>query len=159
MAITPESIASHLAAFLVGAATSAAGKYFGTKYTEERLRKEGGAAMADNFKDLHLRMPELLLEMANDVCGDEKSLTREIIMLPSPGVTFNGSKVRFTYYESQHADLANKLSMIEERGFITPIVLGNGDTPAYRMTEAFVRLLKGSEKARPLAKDSGKQSF
>ena len=87
-------------------------------------------------------MPDLLAEMKADVVGDKTGLVRELVLLPSRGVIFNGSKPRFLYYEDAHSDLRNKISLLSDDHYLSEV--STTDTPIFRMSEQFVRLLRAS---------------
>jgi hypothetical protein len=83
-------------------------------------------------------MPALLNEMRADLASD--SLVREFVTLPSHHNRFNhGDTKRFEYYGNVHQDLAGKVAMLENVGYICDVRVK--DYPIYRMTEEFVQLL------------------
>lgn len=92
------------------------------------------------FDELCEIMPGLLIEMKKDLSEDTTRLIREFVLLPVRGVIFNSTKRRFFYVESEHPDLKNKVDLLEQHGFVVDVTPRN--TPIYRMTEEFVRLLR-----------------
>lgn len=92
------------------------------------------------YRELRQLMPELLAEMKQDLADDESGLITELAVLPSETVIFNSAKSRFVYYENKHANLQNKIDMLEEHGLIRDVSTGN--VPIYRLTGEFIRALR-----------------
>lgn len=130
-----------LIAFLIGIATGAAGQYFADKYSDRRRKKEAEKRTRQTFRDIADKMPALLKEMKDDLATDSMNLVREFFVLPSKGVSVGGSsKRRFTYFETEHEALREKLDLLAHAGFITDVSPGN--TPIFRMEEFFVHFLQ-----------------
>ena len=137
---------SHLVAFLVGALTGAAGQYLGDKYSDRRREKEAARRTLKSFRQIAAKMPALLREMRDDLLNDSTDTVREFFVLPNKRVSLGGStKRRFTYFESEHEGLREKLDLLEQEGFIVDVTPNN--TPLYRMNEHFVSFLRTELKA------------
>ena len=130
---------SEMVAFLLGVASGAGGKYYADKSTDQRKEKEAVAREKRIFKDLQKVMPELFNEMKAAVVGDKSSLVREFFVAPNECVTVTSSKPRFVFYEEQHQDLLNKLSLLSDAGFLADVSVA--DTPIFRMSDKFVKLV------------------
>jgi len=131
---------SHAVAFLLGTATGAAGKYFADKYTDKRRKSEAVSERRRSFRAVRDLMPRLIGEMREDVTSSENRTLRELVVLPNRQVLFtSGGQRRFTYYEDEHEDLRDKVTMLENLGYLLDVTPGN--TPIYRMNEHFVELL------------------
>jgi hypothetical protein len=91
---------SHLFAFLVGAATGAAGHYLGLKYTDKRRSQEQKENSRCTFNELNTRMPELFKEMRKDLLEDKSELVTEFVALPHRKIPFSSSKNSFYYFGS-----------------------------------------------------------
>ncbi|MFH1373850.1 MAG: toll/interleukin-1 receptor domain-containing protein [bacterium] len=85
-------------------------------------------------------MPELLAEMQQDIRSEGAELVRELVLLPSKFVPLYNTKKRFKYYEDEHADLENKIDLLEQLGLVYNVTPKT--TPIYRMTEEFVDWLR-----------------
>ena len=133
---------SEIMAFLLGVASGAGGKYFADKYTDQRKEKETATREKQKFKNIRKIMPELFNEMKADIAGDKSCLVREFFVLPNELLTVSSSKPRFSYFEEQHHDLRNKLSLLLDAGFILDVSVT--DTPIYRMSDKFVELIRTS---------------
>jgi len=131
---------THLVVFLVGALSGASGHYLGTKYTEQRHKKEDEIHKRKQFEHLKNVMPKLLEEMSEDVKNDKTKIVREFFILPNKRVLLGGSsKPRFPYYEDEHDNLKGKIDILEENSYVIDVTTGNA--PIYRMSEEFVDLL------------------
>jgi len=131
---------THVVAFLVGALSGASGHYLGTKYTEQRHKKEHEIQTRKQFEHLKNIMPKLLEEMLQDVKNDKTKIVREFFVLPNKRVSLGGSsKPRFLYYEDEHDNLKGKVDILEENFYVVDVTTGN--VPIYRMSEEFVELL------------------
>ena len=128
---------SYLITFLAGALTGAAGKYLADKYTDKRRNQEQQKGRRTAFTEVAGQMPALIKEMQDDFSKPECKIIREFYILPNDRVLFNsgGEKCLF-YYEDQHEDLAHKIRLLENYGFVYDITHTN--TPKYRMNEDFV---------------------
>lgn len=82
-------------------------------------------------------MPELLVEMKQDLASDETHLVREFIIAPNRHVVINSRKPRFIYYEDEHDYLSSKIDRLRECGLVDDV---NFPT-IFRMTDVFVELL------------------
>ena len=83
-------------------------------------------------------MPELLKTFWDDLQSDQ--FVREFFVIPNRQVRLGGSeKKRWIYYEEDYSNLLNKLSILEEFGFIEDVSIGNA--PIYRMTDDFIQML------------------
>jgi hypothetical protein len=107
--MTWAEIGSHSLAFLLGAATGAAGQYLADKYTDQRRRQEARSAVDTRWSKIQTAMPALIQEMKKDL--SENSLVREFIVLPNNRVPFGVGKLqpRFRYYEDEHPNLRGQL--------------------------------------------------
>lgn len=93
------------------------------------------------FESIKNQMPELIAEMKKDFEGEGGKFVREFFVLQKKTHHLGGSsKPRFIYYEEEHENLRGKLDILENHGYITDVTPGN--TPIYRMTEDFVRLVR-----------------
>ncbi len=87
----------------------------------------------------------LIQEMIEDLQNPGWETTREVVILPSPGVTFNATKQRFSLFESKHDNLRGAIDVLENNGLIVDVTPKT--TPVYRLKEEFVcALLAFSEK-------------
>ena len=128
---------SYLITFIIGAFTGAAGKYLADKYTDKRRSKEKETGKRKIFSNLAEKMPDLIKEMQEDLSKPECIVIREFYILSNDRVLFNsgGEKCLF-YYEDQHENLAHKIKLLENNGFVSDVTHTN--TPKYRIIEEFV---------------------
>ncbi|MDX2451279.1 hypothetical protein [Desulfosarcina sp.] len=133
-------IISHFIAFLIGALGGAFALYWGITYTKQRQQKEASSRLESNCKKVSYLMPKLIKEIKADIKNDESKVVREFVVLPTTKHSFSGSKGRFIYYEDQHKDLREHLHILEGSGFVLDVTSAN--TPAYRLTDEFIDLLK-----------------
>jgi hypothetical protein len=141
-----DAVATHSAAFLLGAAMAAAGQYLADRFTDQRRRQETRADIQARWAKIVGAMPAFIVEMKQNLSS--APLVREFIVLPSKHVAFGGGKLqpRFRYYEDEHPQLRGQLAMLEDYGYIRDVTPRN--TPIYRMTEEFVELVLRSEPGR-----------
>ena len=85
-------------------------------------------------------MDELLREMKRDVESDDSHLVREFALLSSKNVRFSSGKARFVYYKTEHPQLREKAELLVDRRLVQDVTPGN--TPIYRMSDAFIAMLK-----------------
>lgn len=132
-----------LSTFLLVTATGAAGGYFALKHTDLRRKKESSAKIKSDFHKIKGLMAQLISEIKGDLSNPEFCVVREFVILPNERVIFSKSQKRFVYFEDLHDDLQNKITMLENHGYIIDITPGN--TPIYLMTEEFVKLVLETE--------------
>jgi hypothetical protein len=131
---------STLIGFLVGTVTGAAGNYFANKFTDCRREQEAARQATKRFAAVRAQMPKLIEEMKTDLAGEGHAQIREFFVLPNKKVCLGGSKKpRFRYYEDEHDNLRGKLDILENADYLIDVTPGN--TPIFRMAEAFVELL------------------
>jgi hypothetical protein len=135
---------SYLITFLIGVLTGAAGKYIADKYTDKRHRKEQKMDLQNNFLKIANKMPDLIIDMRNDLLKSQFSVIREFYVLPNSRVPFySGEDKFFFYYEEKYDNLLHKIKLLEDYGFVkdlTPITI-----PKYRMSEEFVHCVINSK--------------
>jgi hypothetical protein len=107
--------------------------------TDEQIQLPNDNSPTKLFSKAFHLMPELFSEMKEDIIGDKTHLIREFVILPSKNVSFNPGKPRFYYFEDEHDNLRNKVSLLEEYGFVQDITPKN--SPIYRFKEDFIELL------------------
>jgi hypothetical protein len=146
MAFDPSSLldASHLVTFLGGAAIGCAGQYFGDRFTDQRRAQQVVSASKKRFLKLFEIMSVLMLEMSEDLNGDETAATREFVILPNRRVGFNSTIKRFYYFEEQHIDVKNQVELLIESGFVQRVHISSA--PIFRMREDLVDMLKALKK-------------
>lgn len=131
------TIATHAAAFLVGAITGAAGAYLADRFTDQRRRAESRSEAWRAFERVEQLMPELIKEMRADLA--ETPTARDFFVLSDERISINTSGQYLAYYEKAHSNMQEKLSILENHGYIVDITPGNAKK--YRMTEDFAVLL------------------
>ena len=85
----------------------------------------------------------LIDEMTVDLRTAESKYAHQLAVLPNRGVIYSPDKDQFTYYESEHEDLLNQISILQVAGFI--VAVRESAPPVFRMSEEFMRLLKGEQ--------------
>lgn len=135
------AVATHAFAFLIGAATGAAGQYFADKYTDQRRRQEGAAATKDEFARLFNLMPDLLREMQTDLSESSHATWREFFVIPK-GTHVWPTPNTFFYEDDLANDYLGKAKILANRGYVIDVT--PGDAPKFRMNEEFVTLLKAA---------------
>lgn len=106
-------------------------------------RRAPSAGSEGVFRQAERLMPSLIAEMRTDVRGDGTGLVREFWVLPTAGVVVNSSKDRFRYHESEHPDLGNQISWLEDEALVRDVTPGNA--PVFRFTSEFYDWLRGSD--------------
>lgn len=131
---------THLVVFLIGALSGASGHYLGTKYTEQRHKKESDIIASQKLEHLKNIMPKLIKEMSEDIKSDKTKIVREFVVLHNKRTGIGGmGQPRFAYYEDEHDNLKGEIDILEENSYVVDVTPGN--IPMYRMTEEFVDLL------------------
>jgi hypothetical protein len=135
---------SSIISFVVGTVAGASGMYYAEKLTDWRRIKESKKERKKDFLNAKAQMPELIREMKTDLSKEDHRLIREFFILPNKRccIGFSG-KPRFSYYEEDHKSLRGKIDLLESKGFLSDVTIGN--TPIYRMTEEFVELINKYE--------------
>ncbi len=90
------------------------------------------------FRKLASLMPDLLAEMKADL--SKEPVVREFILPYNRNVIFGHTKKRFSYFQSEHEDLENKVDLLEQHGLVTDVTIGNA--AIYRMSEELVGWLE-----------------
>ena len=134
--------------FLIGVGVGASGTYFADKYTDQRRRQDQNREENRRFREAAREMPTLIGEMAVDVRRANSEYVRNLVLLPSKAVSFNGDDA-FQYYEEEHPNLRGQFAILENHGYIVDVTSGN--VPIFRASEEFVQHLRGFRK-RDLAR-------
>jgi hypothetical protein len=102
------------------------------------LELEEPASRDDNtpFPRLEQLMPELLAEMRQDLA--QSPLRREFVLLKRAWAYW-ASGTEFMYYLDDHADLENKVRILENVGLVQDITSKN--VSRYRISERLARYL------------------
>jgi hypothetical protein len=128
--------------FLVGVGVGAAGQYFADKYTDKRRKQEHQTDSAKRFRAVAEKMPALMAEIAADFRKENAAPVRQLVLLLSEAVTYNGGdRLVFVYYETKHPNLRGQFAILENAGYVRDVTPGNALT--YRPTEEFVDHLLG----------------
>lgn len=104
---------------------------------EPRARRRTSGDEDAVFEKIENLMPELLDEMRNDL--ELNPLKREFVLLKKNWV-YLAKGNELVYYYEDHNELDNKLSILQNLGFVIDITSSKVDR--YRMTEQFVDYLK-----------------
>lgn len=89
------------------------------------------------YQKIYSLMPELLEEMSTDIKGDP--LIREFFIVSKQWGMNYGNDPCFTYYMEEHENLANKVKILENYGFVIDVTPGS--VKEYRMMEHFSEYL------------------
>jgi len=89
------------------------------------------------------QMPKLIAEMKADLSTEEGKHVREFFVMSRKHVLGGSEKPRFSYYEEDHVNLRGQIDILENQGYLTDVTPKN--TPIYRMSEEFVRLVLESQ--------------
>lgn len=127
--------------FLVGAATGAAGTYFGNKYTDERREKKAKSDKIKLFESLWDSQNKLLIEMKQDMDNPDFKFHREFYVLDS-NWSFNHDGPYLSYRLDIHDSLKQQLKILEAQGFINDVSEFGKSVSKYRFEERFVELLR-----------------
>jgi len=84
-------------------------------------------------------MQKLIAEMKEDLLKPEYKIFRNFYILENKNIIFNANTPAFVYYEDEHTALKEKLTILENNGYISNITEGN--TLKYKMNEDFIQLL------------------
>ncbi len=131
-------LVSAVVGFLIGVATGAAGSYYGTKFTEQRHRKEGEHVLRALCRELDGKMPELFDEIRKDLTLPDNALKREFFLLKRSW-TFKASGPYLCYYYDDHANLDDKIALLEDEGLVTDVTEKN--VKKYRLSADLVTYL------------------
>jgi hypothetical protein len=150
-------IVTCIGGFLAGIYMNAAGKYFADKCTDQRKRQEDDASMRKLFGQCGKQMPELFVEMKNDLT--EIPLNSEFVLL-NIDATCGLSDEPFSYYYTTsdrsdetyednatskprqvHSQLVKKVKILQDAEFITNIETNPENVPRFRMSLRFKNLL------------------
>lgn len=92
-----------------------------------------------SFQQVKEQMPALIAEIKKDLQGEGGQFVREFFVMSRRHTLGGSEKPRFVYYEEDHDNLRGKIDVLENLGYVADVTPGN--TPIYRMTEEFVRLV------------------
>ena len=135
---------TYLLTLISGIIVGIVGSYEANRLSERAKKKDNNREWNKEFEEISKKIPELLKEMKEDLENPEMELCREFIISPSKSVLFNSSKRYFGYYEDEHHHLTSKIAILKQAGYIINITEAN--TPKYRFTEDFVKLLIKAKK-------------
>ncbi len=114
----------------------------------QQLREQIDRGDRPDYGHIERTMPALLEEMREDF--DKHPVIREMILLDSEGIVYNGGGV-FRYHRSVHRDLDSLFQVLENNGFVQNIT--HNRTARYRVSEAFARYLQGRTPPCPSTTD------
>ena len=98
----------------------------------------GNDPLAEAFRKVASRMPDLIAEMKKDFAKKGNEFIREFFII-SKRWTLNVSSSVFRYYFEDHENLQGKVHILENCGFVYDVTPGNAKK--YRMTEEFVAMV------------------
>jgi hypothetical protein len=131
---------SNIISFVSGLLIGILGTYCGNRLLDKRRKKDSKIEKKYLFNDISRKMPELLKEMKDDFKDSDISFVREFYVLQTKGVKINTSEKYIAYYEDEHENLKNKISLLESASYVYNI--SEGQTLKYQITEEFNELLK-----------------
>ena len=132
-------IFSHFTAFIVGVFAGILINYYSAKLTDRRRNNESIKEQKEKFLSVKAQMTELISDMKENLLKPGLRMHRTFYILSSTEVTLNIKGPAIIYYESKNTSLTEKISVLENNGYITDITVGK--TPKYKMSEEFVILL------------------
>jgi hypothetical protein len=106
----------------------------------ERLDHQQGPGAVDRFLRAARTWPALVEEMASDLHLSADDPMREFVTLPGHDDTFESDVPRFVYYEADHPELIEALSVLESAHFVVEVA-DTGPIKIYRMTEQWVAMV------------------
>lgn len=127
--------------FIIGAATGAAGAYFGDKYTDIRRERQAAAAHKKLFSTLWENHKELLSEMKRDMENPDYKFHRVFWVFES-GCMFNHDGPYLVYHPDKHQSLEHQLKILESQGLISNISEPGKIASKYQIHEGFVEHLR-----------------
>ena len=129
--------------FLLGAITAGAGGYIATKCTDQRRTQEQLDKEKNKFQEVARLMPEIVRDLGSLLSKPGTLLVRKIVVLANSRVVFTPSETCFYLMGDQYKDLAGKISILENTGYI--VAISKDGAEIYRMTEEFVKLVVSLE--------------
>lgn len=133
-------IITHLVAFLAGTAAAMAGQYMADRFTDQRRKNEALAHAKGTFKHVFAAAPKLISELKSEMSLPVNAQVQEFVVLANMGIVFESDRRRLRILESDHPDLYNQISLMQEAGLLRK----NLETaaPIYRMSTEFIATLK-----------------
>jgi len=101
------------------------------------LDEREGASTVELFLAIARTWPTLVEEMAYDLHLSADDPMREFVTLSGHDDVFESETPRFVYYEADHPELSEAMSMLESAAFVVEVA-GTGPVNIYRMTEQWV---------------------
>ncbi len=98
----------------------------------------GNDPLAEAFRKVASRMPDLIAEMKEDLAKKGNEFIREFFII-SKRWSLNAGSPSFVYSFEDHENLQGKVHVLENYGFVYDVTPGNAKK--YRMTEEFVELV------------------
>jgi len=96
------------------------------------------AGYSNTFRKVNSMMPELILEMKQDLMKEGNQFIREFF-ISSKRWMLNIIDPCFVYFSEDHENLQSKVNILENYGLVFDVTPGNAKK--YRMTEEFVDLI------------------
>jgi hypothetical protein len=135
-------ITTHLFAFLVGIASGAASTYYAELFSDRRRAQESEKEINKRFRKIKTQMPDLILEMKEDLSSPTTNTKRDFFVIRK-GAPLTTTDAVLVYYTDSHTNLKEKITILENHGYIIDITPGNA--PKYRLQENFVELILNDE--------------
>jgi hypothetical protein len=97
----------------------------------------------EGFSRVARAMPELVAELKNHLAHHEHG--SELVVLPNAKVIYNDgpNSQKFRCYQERHEDLASKLGLLEDAGYLRNVTAGR-NVPVYRMSQDFMDFVRKS---------------
>jgi CHAT domain len=94
---------------------------------------------SQGFLQVKEQMPALIAAIKEALQSEDDRFVREFFVMSKRHSLVGSEKPRFVFYEEDHDNLRGKVDILENHGYVTDVTPGN--TPIYRMSEKFVRLV------------------
>lgn len=113
----------------------------GARVVDRRRRRAHEKDVQERFEEVHSAMPELIEEIRRDLQNPKLQSNRDLYVVPNSSGTIKvgGKRRELVYYEDRHENLLANVKRLENNEFVSDSTIGQ--TPRYRMTEEFARLV------------------
>jgi hypothetical protein len=134
---------SYAITLIIGLIIGVFAPYLSGILMDRRKRNELEKSVSSQYSEVERKIPNLINEMREDFSDPNNSAIRTFFIIPKRSIVFNHPGIYISYYEDEHQNLKDQISLLADYGYIFDVTESN--TPKYQLDEGFLEFLKSNK--------------